>query len=83
VLELVELVFGGSRGSSARVDGPHATEGQEALSAGERTAAALSNKLPLYTHNVDDFTGLEGLLDIVAVPSPSEVGEPDAQPDLR
>jgi predicted nucleic acid-binding protein len=31
-------------------------------------ATALSNKLPLYTHNVDDFTGLEELLEIVAVP---------------
>jgi hypothetical protein len=29
---------------------------------------ALSNKLPLYTHNLDDFVGLEDLLDIVAVP---------------
>jgi predicted nucleic acid-binding protein len=30
-------------------------------------ATALSNKLPLYTHNLDDFAGLEDLLDIVAV----------------
>lgn len=39
-------------------------------------ATALSNKLPLYTHNLDDFAGLEHLLDIVAVPSPG----PDAPP---
>jgi predicted nucleic acid-binding protein len=38
-------------------------------------ATALSNKLPLYTHNVDDFTGLEGLVEIVAVPSPGEADE--------
>ena len=30
-------------------------------------ASALSNKLPLYSHNVDDFAGLEDLLDVVAV----------------
>lgn len=35
-------------------------------------ATALSNKLALYTHNVEDFVGLEGLLDIVAVSSPSQ-----------
>lgn len=35
-------------------------------------ATALSNKLPLYTHNIDDFAGLENLLDIVAVPSPDD-----------
>jgi hypothetical protein len=40
-------------------------------------ATALSNELPLYTHNVDDFAGLEGLLDIVAVPSPTK---PDRRP---
>jgi predicted nucleic acid-binding protein len=34
-------------------------------------ATALSNKLALYTHNVADFAGLEGLLDIVAVPPPT------------
>jgi predicted nucleic acid-binding protein len=32
-------------------------------------ATALSNKLPLYTSNPDDFVGLQGLIDIVAVPS--------------
>ncbi len=32
-------------------------------------ATALSNKLPLYTHNLDDFAGLEGLLKIVALPA--------------
>ena len=32
-------------------------------------ATALSNKLPLYTHNAEDFAGLEGLLDIVALPN--------------
>ncbi len=31
-------------------------------------ATALANKLPLYTSNPDDFTGLEELLEIVAVP---------------
>jgi predicted nucleic acid-binding protein len=30
-------------------------------------ATALSNELPLYTSNPDDFAGLENLLDIVAV----------------
>jgi predicted nucleic acid-binding protein len=35
-------------------------------------ATALSNKLPLYTHNVDDFAGLEGLIEVVAVaPAPA------------
>jgi predicted nucleic acid-binding protein len=43
-------------------------------------ATALSNKLPLYTHNLDDFAGLENLLDIVAVP-PAAPDEPPAQPD--
>lgn len=38
-------------------------------------ATALSNKLPLYTHNLDDFAGLEDLLDIVAVPLPDDPGE--------
>jgi predicted nucleic acid-binding protein len=32
-------------------------------------ATALSNKLPLYTHNVDDFTSLHGLIEIVVVPA--------------
>ena len=32
-------------------------------------ATALSNQLPLYTSNPDDFVGLEDLLDIVAVPA--------------
>ncbi len=30
-------------------------------------ATALANQLPLYTRNPDDFTGLESLIDIVAV----------------
>jgi predicted nucleic acid-binding protein len=30
-------------------------------------ATALSVGLPLYTHNIDDFSGLEGVLDIVEV----------------
>jgi predicted nucleic acid-binding protein len=34
-------------------------------------ATALSNKLPLYTHNPDDFAGLTGLLDVVTVASAS------------
>jgi predicted nucleic acid-binding protein len=34
-------------------------------------AIALSNKLPLYTHNAKDFAGLESLLDIVALPDAS------------
>jgi predicted nucleic acid-binding protein len=33
-------------------------------------ATALSNGLSLYTCNPDDFAGLEGLLEIVAIPSP-------------
>ncbi|HEX3519042.1 MAG TPA: type II toxin-antitoxin system VapC family toxin [Solirubrobacteraceae bacterium] len=33
-------------------------------------ATALSEELPLYTHNLSDFTGLESLPDIVAVPPP-------------
>jgi predicted nucleic acid-binding protein len=45
-------------------------------------ATALSNKLPLYTHNPDDFAGLEGLLDIVVVAPPADPHEWDAQPDL-
>jgi len=43
-------------------------------------ATALSNKLPLYTHNLDDFAGLEQLLDIVAVPIPGPHA-PIVQPD--
>jgi hypothetical protein len=34
-------------------------------------ATALSNKLPLYTHNAEDFAGLESLLDIVVLPGAS------------
>ena len=41
-------------------------------------AVALSNELPLYTHNLDDFAGLEDLLEIVAVPSPPDPGEAPA-----
>lgn len=44
-------------------------------------ATALSNKLPLYTSNPDDFAGLESLLDIVAVPAPTDPDEPDGRPD--
>jgi hypothetical protein len=33
-------------------------------------ATALSEELPLYTHNLSDFNGLESLPDIVAVPPP-------------
>jgi predicted nucleic acid-binding protein len=40
-------------------------------------ATALSNRLPLYTHNIDDFAGLEDLLDIVTVPPPAGPDEPD------
>jgi len=39
-------------------------------------ATALSNELPLYTHNLDDFAGLEDLLDIVAVPPGADPQEP-------
>jgi predicted nucleic acid-binding protein len=35
-------------------------------------ATALSNDLPLYTSNPDDFIGLESLLDIVPVPTPED-----------
>ena len=42
-------------------------------------ATALSNKLPLYTHNIDDFAGLENLLDIVAVPPPADPERPGAR----
>jgi predicted nucleic acid-binding protein len=35
-------------------------------------ATALSNKLPLYTHNADGFTGLEGPIEILAVSTPAE-----------
>jgi predicted nucleic acid-binding protein len=44
-------------------------------------AVALSNGLPLYTQNVDDFVGLESLLDIVAVPSPGNQSVP-AKPEM-
>ncbi len=37
-------------------------------------ATALSNDLPLYTSNPDDFSGLENLIDIVAVPSSADSG---------
>ncbi len=39
-------------------------------------AVALSNELPLYTHNLDDFAGLESLLDIVPVPPPVDPDKP-------
>lgn len=42
-------------------------------------ATALSNELPLYTHNVDDFAGLENLIEIVAVPPPAEPDGPPAE----
>jgi len=32
-------------------------------------ATALSVGLPLYTRNIDDFSGLEGVVDIVEVPA--------------
>lgn len=39
-------------------------------------ATALSNKLPLYTHNIQDFAGLDELIEIVAVSSaPVELEE--------
>ena len=38
-------------------------------------ATALSNELPLYTHNLEDFVGLENLLDVVAVPHPVDPHE--------
>jgi predicted nucleic acid-binding protein len=44
-------------------------------------ATALSNQLPLYTLNVDDFVGLEDLLDIVAVPPPADPDESPERPD--
>jgi predicted nucleic acid-binding protein len=44
-------------------------------------ATALSNKLPLYTHNLDDFAGLENLLEIVAVSPPADPDKPPARPD--
>lgn len=37
-------------------------------------ATALSNKLPLYTHNVDDFADLEGLIEVVPV-APAHAAE--------
>lgn len=33
-------------------------------------AVAAANKLPLYTTNLDDFAGLDGLVEVVAVPRP-------------
>jgi predicted nucleic acid-binding protein len=44
-------------------------------------ATSLTHKLPLYTRNVDDFAGLEDLLDIVAVPSRANADELHAEPD--
>ncbi len=38
-------------------------------------ATALSNKLPLYTHNVDDFMGLQGLVEIVVVPAAADAAQ--------
>jgi predicted nucleic acid-binding protein len=38
-------------------------------------ATALSNNLPLYTSNPNDFAGLEDLIDIVAVPPPDDPGQ--------
>jgi predicted nucleic acid-binding protein len=35
-------------------------------------ATSLAHRLPLYTHNIDDFIGLEELLEIVAVPAPAD-----------
>jgi predicted nucleic acid-binding protein len=43
-------------------------------------ATALANELPLYTHNLDDFAGLEELIDIVAVPPAAEQGELSTRP---
>jgi predicted nucleic acid-binding protein len=43
-------------------------------------ATALSNNLPLYTSNPDDFAGLESLLDIVAIPPPFGPGKPPGPP---
>ena len=42
-------------------------------------ATALSNELPLYTSNPDDFAGLEGLLEVVAV----DQAAPPTRPDTR
>ncbi len=39
-------------------------------------ATALSNQLPLYTHNVDDFAGVDELIEIVGVPSAGSLDEP-------
>lgn len=39
-------------------------------------ATSLTNGLPLYTRNPDDFVGLEDLIDVVAVPPPAD--SPDA-----
>jgi predicted nucleic acid-binding protein len=44
-------------------------------------ATALSNELPLYTHNLDDFVGLGELLEIVAVPPPADPDESPEQPE--
>ena len=43
-------------------------------------ATALSNELPLCTHNLDDFAGLEDLLEIIAIPSPGAPTHSSAQP---
>ncbi|HTR89168.1 MAG TPA: type II toxin-antitoxin system VapC family toxin [Solirubrobacteraceae bacterium] len=43
-------------------------------------AVALSNELPLYTHNVGDFVGLEELIDVVAVPYPDAPDAPHTLP---
>lgn len=58
--------------AAARIYGRIYAAGRKAR--GRRTmdlliaATALSNKLPLYTHNAEDFAGLESLLDIVTLP---------------